>query len=424
MFFKEFPLPEEPFFPDTSVNIFEFGAREQQDCTENIKKAIEYVANKGGGHVVIPKGTWHTGAIHLKSNIDLHFEEGAVLDFSTNPEDYLPVVLIMFEGIRCYNYSPFIYGRDLENVAVTGPGILKGNGQAWRPWKQNQTGIMDLYYAGSDLRPVEERVYGTVEAGVRSPFVQLLNCKNVLLEGFTLHNAPFWNVDPVWCENIIVRKITIDSPYNSHNTDGINMDSCRNGLVEDCTIINAGDDLFCLKAGRNADGRAVGISCENIVIRRCKSLGKCRSGGIVIGSEMSAGVRNILAYDCEFEDNLNCIRIKSKDGRGGVVEDIEYHNIHLKKGTKGINLSYRYDDVNPADDPKEKGVYMPIIRNIYFENITCDEVETGITFDGIVGGRMENIHMKNISMNARKCMEMDSVDGLHMTDVRLRQWKE
>ena len=361
MFFKEFPLPQEPIFPEYSISIADF-------C--DINQAINHVAANGGGHVIIPKGIWCTGAIHLKSNIDLHFEEGAVLNFSTNPKDYLPVVLVMFEGIRCYNYSPFIYGRDLENIAVTGSGVLEGNGEAWWPWKQNQTGIMDLYYAGSDLRPVEERVYGTVEAGVRSPFVQLLNCKNVLLEGFTLHNSPFWNVDPVWCENIIVRGITIDSPYDSHNTDGINMDSCRNGLVEDCTVMNAGDDLFCLKAGRNADGREVGVPCENIVIRCCKSIGKCRSGGIVIGSEMSAGVRNILAYDCEFADNLNGIRIKSKDGRGGVIENIEYRNIHLQKGMRGINLSYRYDDVNPADDPKDKGVFLPIIRNIYFENIT------------------------------------------------------
>ena len=412
MFFKEFPLPQEPIFPEYSISIADF-------C--DINQAINHVAANGGGHVIIPKGIWCTGAIHLKSNIDLHFEEGAVLNFSTNPKDYLPVVLVMFEGIRCYNYSPFIYGRDLENIAVTGSGVLEGNGEAWWPWKQNQTGIMDLYYAGSDLRPVEERVYGTVEAGVRSPFVQLLNCKNVLLEGFTLHNSPFWNVDPVWCENIIVRGITIDSPYDSHNTDGINMDSCRNGLVEDCTVMNAGDDLFCLKAGRNADGREVGVPCENIVIRCCKSIGKCRSGGIVIGSEMSAGVRNILAYDCEFADNLNGIRIKSKDGRGGVIENIEYRNIHLQKGMRGINLSYRYDDVNPADDPKDKGVFLPIIRNIYFENITCDETDIGISIDGIVDGKMENIHMKNITIRAKQCITTDSVDGLYMENVKLQQ---
>lgn len=184
MFFKEFTLPKEPEIPEYSVSICEFGAMEYLDivteenkkiCTESIRNAIEHVSARGGGHVVIPKGTWHTGAIHLKSNIDLHFEEGAILDFSTNPEDYLPVVLVLMEGIRCYNYSPFIYGKDLENVSITGRGILEGNGQAWWSWKQNMTGMMDLYYAGADLRPLEERVYGTVEAGLRSPFIQFIN---------------------------------------------------------------------------------------------------------------------------------------------------------------------------------------------------------------------------------------------------------
>lgn len=421
MFFQNFPLPQPPVIPPYTTDIIAFGANEQTDCTNSIRRAIEETAASGGGHVVIPKGHWHTGPIHLRSNIDLHLEKGAVLDFCTDPDAYLPVVEVRIEGIRCYNYSPFIYGNHLENISVTGPGILEGNGQAWWPWKKNMTGMQDLYYAGSDLRPMKERIYGTVAAGLRSPFVQLLHCKNVLLEGFTLQNAPFWNVDPVDCEQILVRGLTIDSPYDSPNTDGINMDSCRFGLIEDCTVINAGDDLFCLKSGRNADGRDMGVPCENIVIRRCKSLGKCKSGGIVIGSEMSGGVRNILAYDCDFADNINCIRIKSKDGRGGIVENIEYRNIHMQKGMRGINLSYRYDDVNPADDPRHKGVHMPLIRNIYFENIICDEVDIGISFDGIADGRMENIHIKNISMNAKVCMTMDSVNGLYMHNVHLNQ---
>lgn len=421
MFFREFPLPKEPAIPGYSVSIEEFDAKEMKDCTGSIQKAIAHVAGKGGGHVRIPAGKWCTGAVHLQSNIDLHFEEGAVLNFSTDPKDYLPVVPVVLEGIRCSNYSPFLYGNNLENISVTGRGILEGNGQAWWPWKQNRKGMLDLYHAGSELRPLEKRVYGTPEEGLRSPFIQFLNCKNVLLEDFTLHNSPFWNVDPVWCENIIIRGITIDSPYDSHNTDGINMDSCRNGLVENCTVINAGDDLFCLKAGRNEDGRAVGIPCENIIIRHCKSLGRCQSGGIVIGSEMSAGVHNILAYDCEFADNINGIRIKSKDGRGGVVENIECRNIHLKKGMRGINLSYRYEYENPADEPKKKGAHMPVFKNIYFENVTCDKVNTGISIDGIPGGCMKNIYMKNIVMNATQCMVADSVDGLNMENVRLNQ---
>ncbi len=421
MFFKPFPLPTEPIIPDLTVSICDFGATEGEDCTKAIAAAISYAAEHDGGHVVVPKGTWHTGPIHLKSHIDLHFEDGAVLEFSTNYEDYLPVVPIVFEGIRCHNYSPMIYGDGLEHVSVTGAGVLEGNGEVWWPWKQNKAGVADLYYACNDLKPVKERVYGKPQWGLRSPFIQLLHCKHVLLDGLTLHNAPFWNIDPVWCQEMIIRNITIESPFDSPNTDGINVDACKNVLVEDCTVVSAGDDLFCLKSGRNADGREVGIPCENVIIRRCKSLKPCRSGSIVIGSEMSGGVRNILAEDCEFADNYNCIRIKSKDGRGGYVEDISYRNLHLHKGMRGINISFRYGYVSPGDDPEVPGVFMPIVRNISAENITCDEVTTGIAFENILDGCMENIHLKNITMGAEVCLAGDSVDGLYMDNVRLKQ---
>ncbi len=420
-FFKPFSLPQNPTHPDRTVSICDFGAVENCDCTKSIRAAIDHLAEKGGGRVIVPRGNWSTGAIHLKSNIHLHFEEGAHVSFSTNPEDYLPVVLCVFEGVRCYNYSPFIYGINLENVSVTGKGYLEGNGEAWWPWKKRPAGLQELYMAGRDEKPLEERVYGTEEAAIRSAFVQFLYCKNVLLEGFTLHNSPFWNVDPVWCENLIVRDITIESPFHSPNTDGINIDACKNVLVEDCTVVSAGDDLFCLKAGRNEDARAVGIPCENVVIRRCKALGDCNSGGIVIGSEMSAGVRNILAYDCEFTNNQNGIRIKSKDGRGGIIEDIECRNIHTKKAYRGINLSFRYEDVRSYDAPKKPGAYMPIYRRMYFKDISCDDAEFGIAIDGVVGGRMEDIYMENISMRAQKCLTADSVEGLHFTNVNLTQ---
>ena len=420
-FFKPFDLPAEPKFPDLYVSITDYGATEDKICTENINRAIKETSEKGGGHVIIPKGTWQTGAIHLKSNVDLHLEEGAILNFSTNPEDYLPIVLVMYEGVRCMNYSPFIYGKDLTNVAITGKGTLEGNGNAWWPWKSNKSALSRLYTEGSNLVPTEERVYGKV-GELRSPFIQLLSCKNVLIDGITMNNSPFWNIDPVWCENMIMRNITIESPLDSPNTDGINVDSCKNVIVEDCTIVSAGDDMFCLKAGRNDDALSIGIPCENVIIRRCKGLYESKSGGVVIGSEMSAGVRNILAEDCDFGHNINCIRIKSKDGRGGVIENIEYRNLHMTKGMRGINISYRYDCGGPsADDAKVPGKRMPEIRNIYFENIVCDNLDIGISIDGIPGGKMENLYFKDITMNAVQCITADSVNGLNMENVKMTQ---
>ncbi|MBR5308226.1 MAG: glycoside hydrolase family 28 protein [Clostridia bacterium] len=420
-FFKPFELPAEPIFPDVYVSITDYGARENEVCTEQINRAIKETSQKGGGHIIIPKGKWKTGAIHLASNIELHFESGAVLDFSTNPDDYLPAVLVVYEGIRCINYSPFIYGKDLVNVAITGEGILEGNGNAFWEWKKNKEAVSRLYEMGANLVPVEERVFARV-GELRSPFVQLLSCKNVLIDGIKLNNSPFWNVDPVWCENMIIRNVKIESPAESPNTDGINVDSCRNVLVEDCTVITAGDDLFCLKAGRNDDALEVGIPCENVIIRRCRSLGKCASGGIVIGSEMSAGVRNVLAYDCDFAHNINCVRVKSKDGRGGVVENIEVRNLHMGEGMRGINLTFRYDCNGPkSDDARVPGERMPVFRNIYAENIVCDKTDIGIAIDGVPNGVMENIYFKDISMNAVQCLSCDSVYGLNMENVRLCQ---
>jgi polygalacturonase len=180
--------------------------------------------------------------------------------------------------------------------------------------------------------------------------------------------------------------------------------------------------MICLKAGRNQDAWDVGKSCEDVLIRNCRGVGECRSGGIVIGSEMSGSVRNVRAENCEFENNINCVRIKSKDGRGGAVENIEYKNLKMKKGMRGINLTFRYSS-EATDAPEVPGKYMPEYRNIYFENIECDNLEIGIAIDGVPGGKMENIFMKDINMRAEQCMTADSISGLNMQSVNLEQIK-
>lgn len=419
MFFKDFPIPEGPRFSGYEVSIEQFGAVQGEKCTDAIAAAIAHVAEQGGGRVTVPAGEWLTGQIHLRSNVDLHFARGAQVTFSANPTDYLPVVFTVYEGIRCYNYSPLIYGRGLENVAVTGEGVLDGNGPEWWKWAKNLLARDILYNGGL---PLEERVFGTPEYGLRPMFLQILESKNVLIEGITLLQSPCWTVHPVWCEDVIVRGVTIENPTVSPNTDGVNIESCNRALVEDCTVVTTGDDMYCLKAGRNEDAWEVGIPCENVIIRRCRSLGPSMSGGIVIGSEMSADVRNILAEDCDFACNANCIRIKAKDGRGGVVENIDYRNLHLTEGIRGINLSFRYS-CEATDDPKEPGKYMPTIRNIYCENIVCDSVKTGLTIENLPGGVMANLHFKDIEMTAATCMTTDSVDGLYLENVRLTENK-
>ncbi len=420
MFFKEFELPKAPIFPNFEVSITDFGANECTPITQSVKNAIEHVHSNGGGRVVIPKGNWETGPIHLKSRVNLHFEDGARLSFSTNKEDYLPVVLINYEGIRCYNYSPFIYANGVEDIAITGKGYLEGNGETWWEWsKKTLDGRNRLYKMMVDT-PVEHRVFGRDEDSLRSPFVQILNSKNILIEDIELHNSPFWTMHLVWCERAIVRGVKIENQTISTNTDGINVDASNTVLVENCILKTMGDDMYCLKAGRNEDAWDVGKSCENVVIRNCHGVGRSMSGGIVIGSEMSGSVRNILAHDCTFENNINCIRIKAKDGRGGIVENIEYKNLRMKQGMRGINLTFRYS-CEATDDPIEKGKYMPEFRNIYFENILCENTDIGLAIDGVPNGKMSNIHMKNVTMYAKTCMTCDSLTGLNMENVNFVQ---
>ena len=416
MFFKPFDLPKDPIFPEREVSILDFGAKEGALSTKEINDAINSVAEAGGGKVVVPKGDWLFGAIHLKSNINLHFEKGAMVQFSHNPEDY-PVVLTMYEGIRCMNYSPLIYGRGLENVAVTGKGQLDGAGLEWWKWAKNLTGRDILYF---DRRPVEERVYGTPELGLRPMFLQILESKNVLIEGITLVNSPCWTVHPVWCEDVIVRGVTVENPTVSPNTDAVNIESCNRALVEDCTVNMTGDDMFCLKAGRNEDAWDVGIPCENVVIRNCRSLTPSVSGGVTIGSEMSACVRNILVENCDFYHNFNALSIKSKDGRGGVVENIDYRNVHMTRGVNGIKVTFRYS-CEANDDPKIPGLNPPTVRNLYFENIVCDDVENGILIANVPNGSMSDFYFKNISMNAAHCIYTDTINGLNFDNVRIKE---
>ena len=421
MFFQPFPLPAPPVFPKREVSILDFGATKDALCTEMIAKAISAVHEAGGGRVIIPAGEWHTGPIHMKSHVELHIARGATVFFTEDRSAYLPVVLTNYEGIRCYNFSPMIYGRDLTDVALTGEGRLEGGGPAFWEWsKQTLRGRDKLYAMMRERTPIEKRIFGTEEDALRSPFVQFLNCKNLLIENIYLHNSPFWTIHIVWSENVTVRGVTIENQTNSPNTDGFNIDACRRVLVEDCTAITLGDDMFCIKAGRNEDAWEVGLPCENVVIRNCRGIGKSNSGGIVIGSEMSGSVRNIFAHDCEFEDNLNCIRIKSKDGRGGIVENVDFKNLKMKKGLRGINYTFRYS-CEATDAPQAPGKHLPMLRNISAENIFCGEAEQGIAIDGIPNATMQNLHFKNIEINARICLTADTVDGLFMENVRLRQ---
>ena len=386
----EMPQLQRPAFPDRSVSIVDFGAVQGGEVknTEAISKAIGAIAKAGGGRVVVPAGRWLTGPVHLKSNIDLHLEEGAVLVFSDLFEDYLPAVLVRAAGIELYNYSPLVYANGCENIAITGPGLLDGNAEKWWPWKSKET--RKGFEMGAAGVSVKKRVFGTEEAAIRPSFMQLFNCKNVLLEGFTIGSGPNWTIHPVYCENLIVRSVTVDT--DGPNNDGLDPDSCRNVLIEDC-VFSTGDDCVVLKSGYNQDGRRVGRPTENVVMRNCSS--KRGHGGLVVGSEMSGSVRNVYMHDCDFEGTDRLLRIKSRPGRGGVVENVWVENVtgrDLQREVVILNMDYSADK-NPADYE-----FLPKFRNIHVKNVAAVGAPVAIRIVGLPESIIENVTFTDVAI--------------------------
>lgn len=386
-----------PEFPNREFDITRFGARSggKKDCTKAFRAAIEACSKAGGGRVVVPAGKYLTGPIHLKSNVCLEISKEATVHFSDVFEDYLPPVLIRWEGKECYNLSPLIYANGCTNIAVVGEGTLVGHGETWWKWRERE----DLpYHAAKDINdkwiaqnvPVEDRVQG--ENGIHwcPTFISPVKCENVLIEGVTLINGPFWNIHPVYCNNVTVRGVTIvnDGP----NGDGCNPDSCSNVLIENC-LFNTGDDCIAIKSGRNSDGRRVNIACENIVIRNCKM--KNGHGGVVIGSEMSGSVRNVFAENCEMDSpNLDrALRIKTNSVRGGTVENIYMRNVTVGEVSDAIlKINYYYGE-------KDTGEFTPTVRNINMENVTSNKSTYAIRIEAYPRSPVTGLHLKNCTFN-------------------------
>ncbi|MDP0501999.1 MAG: glycoside hydrolase family 28 protein [Verrucomicrobiota bacterium JB022] len=408
-----FSMPElqRPDFGSHVVNIRDYGAKEGGKIknTEAIAKAIAACAEAGGGRVVVPAGKWLTGPIHFKSNIELHLAEGAEVIFSDRYEDYLPVVLQRVGGIEIYNYSPLVYARDCENVGITGPGKLNGNAEAWWGWKKKESSR--VFQSGAQGIPVEERIFGTPEDAVRPSFVVFLNCRNVLMEGFTIGSGPNWTIHPIYSENIIIRRVQVltDGP----NNDGIDPDSCRNVLIEHC-VFDTGDDCVVLKSGYNQDGWRVGKPTENVVMRWCSS--KRGHGGLVIGSEMSGDVRNVYMYECEFEGTDRAVRLKSRADRGGVVENVWAENLKVKDMQYEVvilNMDYS------ADKSAITNPHPPVFRNIHIRNIEGDGAPEAIKIVGMKDSLIEDVTFENIRIRSQKGAFLRNVTDVTFENVEI-----
>ncbi len=410
-----------PVFPKRDVVITQYGAKGDGviDCSDAFKKAIEKCAKRGGGRVVVPKGVYLTGRIYLRSNVNLHLADSAVIRFHRDPKKYLPVVFTRWEGVEVMNYSPFIYAFEEKNIAITGNGTLDGqaSNEYWWPWngkkdygwkegmprqKPDRDKLLEM---GEKGVPVKERKFGEGYY-LRPNFIQPYRCKNVLIEGVTIVNSPMWEVHPVLCENVTVRNVHIDS--HGPNNDGVDPESCKDVLIKDC-YFNTGDDCIAIKSGRNNDGRRLNTPSENIVIQGC--VFKDGHGGVTIGSEISGGARNVFAEKCEAESPVlyNALRIKSNAVRGGLIENVFVRDFNVKLVDRAVI------DIDLFYEEGKNGKFFPTIRNIGVERMTVKTCKVAFNLVGYEEAPIRNVWLKDCDFkDVSKGYKVEHVKDLHL----------
>ena len=391
----------EPQFADKTYPITKYGASPETTAAKNqkaIQKAIDQCSKKGGGKVIVPAGQkFLTGAITLKSGVNLVVEEGAVLEFVFEPELY-PIVETSWEGLECFNLSPCVYAFGAKDIAITGKGTIDGGGSkdTWWPWSGHlrfgwKEGMISqrtesrprLLKSGEDGIPMynekgersPERVFGPKDY-LRPQLVSFNKCEGILLEDVTLLRSPFWVIHPLHSTDITVRRVKMinDGP----NGDGCDPECCDRVLIEDC-FFNTGDDCIAIKSGRNRDGRERNMPSKNIIIRNCEM--KNGHGGVVIGSEISGGCQNVFAHDCVMDspELERVLRIKTNSCRGGIIENINMKDIKVgicKESVLKINLDYEHNEVCCRG-------YYPTVRNVYMENVTSEKSKYGVQIIGL-----------------------------------------
>ena len=448
----ELPKIQLPVFKKDTFNIVDFGAKNDgvQLNSAAINKAIDACNSKGGGTVLIPDGFWLTGPIVIKSNVNLHISKGALLQFSDNYDDY-PLVKTSWEGLDAIRCQSPISATDATNIAITGGGIVDGAGQVWRSVKKEKLTegqwtklVSSGGVIGKDLTtwyPSEKSMLGHTTKGagniaagynlenvsqfkdyLRPNMVRLTNCKKILLDGVTFQNSPAWNLHPMLCEHITLKNLIVRNPWYAQNGDGVDLESCRFGLIDNCTF-DVGDDGICIKSGRDEEGRKRGVPTENVIVQNSTVFHG--HGGFVIGSEMSGGVKNIFITNCNFLGNDVGLRFKTARGRGGVVENIFVSDINMTNiPGEAILFDMYYMAKDPVPKPGEK-FELPVMKaeplndgtpqfqNFYIRNVVCKGAETGIMVRGLPEMSIKNITIENAVLQTNKgfvCIEGENIN--------------
>jgi len=455
-----FAMPEvkAPVIPDRQVNLKDFGAVDDGITlnTKAFEKAIAALSKKGGGHLIVPQGVWFTGPIVLKSNIDLHLEVGAVIQFSGDEALY-PVIKTSFEGLDTRRCQSPLSANGAENISITGRGVIDGNGQYWRPvkkgkmtegqWKEvlarpggveSKKGywVPNQAYADAEKsanmnvpKATTEAEWNAIKRFLRPVMISLVSCKNVLLQGVIFQNSPAWNIHPLMCENIILDNVLARNPFYAQNGDALDLESCKNALIVNSKF-DAGDDGICIKSGKDADGRRRGIPCENVVVDGCTVF--AGHGGFVVGSEMSGGVKNILVENCQFLGTDVGLRFKSTRGRGGIVENININNVSMTDiKTDAITFNMYYggksvaemlaDGDNPDNVTKVPVTEeTPIFRNINIKNIVCNGAGRAMEFNGLPEMPIDGISLENVVIQAKSDAVFTNCQNITKKNVTIK----
>ena len=452
------PLVKVPVFKNNKVSVEKFGGVGDGITlnTNAFAKAMDALAAKGGGTLIVPKGIWFTGPIVFRSNINMHLEKGAVILFSPDFNLY-PIVETIFEGLDTRRCQSPISGRNLVNVAITGQGSINGYGEAWRPLKKNKVtasqwkkmigagGVVknnDTWYPsessfkGSQISDMNvprqnltEQEWLEIKDFLRPVMVSFIECKNVYLQGVLFENSPSWNLHPLMCENVILDGLFVRNPGYSQNGDGLDLESCRNSIIVNCTF-DVGDDGICIKSGKDEPGRRRARPTENVIVDNCKVFQG--HGGFVVGSEMSGGVRNISVKNCQFLGTDVGLRFKSTRGRGGVVENIYISDIYmfnietesflfdLYYGGKSAVETLEDGDETPTEEkllPVTEET--PVFRNIFVKNLVSRNARRAMLFNGLPEMKINNIQIEDINITAQYGAELSNSKDIVFKNVHI-----
>lgn len=449
---------KEPVIPKNTVNIKDFGAVNGGYVlnTKAFADAIAAVSKKGGGKVIISPGIWLTGPIILKSNLELHAETGALIKFSTDKTLY-PIIETSFEGLNTWRCISPIYGKNLENIAFTGNGVWDGSGEAWRQVKKSKLteeqwkkfvasgGVLndkkdswypsEQYLKGSkgadqnirlDLKTKED--FEAIHDFLRPVLVSIQNSKRVLFDGPVFQNSPAWNIHPLMIEDLIVRNITVRNPWYSQNGDGLDVESCKNVIIENSSF-DVGDDAICIKSGKDKDGRDRAVPCENIIVRN--NIVYHGHGGVTVGSEMSGGVKNLHVSNCTFMGTDVGLRFKSTRGRGGIVENIYISDIFMTDiPSQAISFDLYYGGKSIAETLAEGGNKIntkivpvneetPQFKNISIKNITIKGAYQAVFLQGLPEMNLKNIEISNLIAKAENGFSIIDAEGIKLSNIKL-----